>query len=152
MSNLIETLQAELKESLKEGDRERTGALRFLLSEIHNARIEKQEELEDADVVSVLKKQAKKRRESIDAFREGGRDDLVEKETRELEVIEKHLPEQMGEDEVRDLLRSIITEEGLGGMSDMGRLMKNAMERLKGQADGSLVSRLASEELQRSGD
>lgn len=152
MSNLTETLQAELKEALKGGDRERVGSLRFLLSEIHYARIEKQDELDDDDVVVVLSKQAKNRRESIEAFREGGRNDLVEKETRELEIIEKYLPEQLGEDEIRDMLRSIITEEGLGGMSDMGRLMKNAMERLKGRAEGNLVKSLASEELQRSGD
>ena len=152
MSNLTETLQAKLKEALKEGDREGAGSLRFLLSEIHYARIEKQDELDDDDVLAVLSKQAKNRRESIDAFREGGRNDLVEKETRELEIIENYLPEQLGEDEIRDMLRSIIAEEGLGEMSDMGRLMKNAMERCKGRAEGNLVKSLASEELQRSGD
>jgi len=152
MSNLTETLQAKLNEAVKEGDREGAGSLRFLLSEIHYARIEKQDELDDDDVVAVLSKQAKNRRESIEAFREGGRNDLVEKETRELEIIEKYLPEQLGEDEIRDMLRSIIAEEDLGGMSDMGRLMKNAMERLKGRAEGNMVKSLASEELQRSGD
>ena len=152
MSSLIEALQKELKESLKEGDRERAGSLRFLLSEIQYARIEKMDELDDDDVVAILGKQARNRRESIDAFREGGRNDLVEKESRELEIIEKYLPEQLGEDEIRELLRTIISDEGLGGMSDMGRLMKNAMERLRGRAEGNLVKNLAVEELQRSGD
>lgn len=147
MPNLIEKLQADLKSSLKSGEKERANSIRFLISQIQYARIEKMEELTDEDVISVLSKQAKNRKESIDAFREGDRDDLVDKETRELEIIESYLPEQLGESEIRKILKTVIEEEGLGGMSDMGRLMKSAMARLKGQADGSLVSELAQEEL-----
>ncbi|MFC1629414.1 GatB/YqeY domain-containing protein [Gemmatimonadota bacterium] len=152
MSSLDKTLQRDLNESLKRGDHDSINALRFLISRIQYARIEKQDELTDQDILAVISKQAKSRRESIDAFRSGGRDDLVEKETRDLEVIERYLPELLGEDDVREVVRKIIREQGYGDISDMGMLMKGAMAELKGQADGKLVNRLASEELQRDPD
>jgi len=149
MSQLIETLKNDLKTSLKGGTKERTGALRFLISKIQYAQIEKQEDLEDSDVMRVLNKQAKERKESIDAYREAGRDELLAKEERELAIIEEYLPAQMAEKEIGEILHSIIESESLSGMSDLGRLMKSAMPRLQGRADGSLVSQLAKEELLR---
>lgn len=149
MSQLIEKLKLDLKTSLKGGNKERTGALRFLISKIQYARIEKQEDLDDSDVLRVLGKQAKERKESIDAYREAGRDDLLDKEKRELEIIEEYLPEQMGAEEIGEILHSIIESESLSGMSDLGRLMKSAMPRFQGRAEGSLVSQMAKEELQR---
>ncbi len=149
MSNLDKTLHQDLNESLKKGDHDSTNALRFLISRIQYARIEKQEELTDKDILAVISKQAKSRRESIDAFRSGGRDDLVEKETRDLEVIERYLPEQLGEDAILDVIRKVIHEQECSGIADMGKLMKGAMAELQGQADGKTVSRLAGEELHR---
>ncbi len=152
MSNLDKTLHQDLNESLKKGDHDSTNALRFLISRIQYARIEKQDELTDQEVLAVISKQAKSRRESIEAFRSGGRDDLVEKETRDLEVIERYLPELLGEDAVRDVIRRVIGEQEYSGIADMGKLMKDVMAELKGQADGKLVNQLASEELQRESD
>ena len=152
MSSLEDTLHEDLKASLKQGDQDAIHALRFLISQIQYARIEKQDDLTDADITAVLAKQAKARREAIDAFRAGGRDDLADKEQRDLGVIERYLPEQLGEDEIRMVVREIIGEEGLSGPADMGRLMKSAMARLKGEADGKLVNRLAGEELQRNAE
>ncbi len=149
MSQLIEKLQLDLKTSLKGGDKERTGALRFLISKIQYARIEKQDDLDDSDVLRVLSKQARERRESIEACHEAGRDELLGKEERELAIIEEYLPEQMGEEEIREILHSTIESDSLSGMSDLGHLMKSAMPRFQGRAEGSLVSRLAKEELQR---
>jgi len=149
MSQLIEKLQLDIQTSLKGGNKERTGALRFLVSKIQYARIEKQDDLEDSDVLRVLNKQARERRESIDAFRVAGRTDLLDKEERELAIIEEYLPEQLKEEEIRETLHSIIENEKLSGMSDLGLLMKNAMPRFQGRAEGSLVSQLAKEELQR---
>ncbi|MFC1595422.1 GatB/YqeY domain-containing protein [Gemmatimonadota bacterium] len=145
-------LQQDLKESLKQGDHDRTSAIRFLISRIQYARIEKQEELTDQDILAVISKQAKSRRESIDAFRAGSREDLAEKETRDLEVILRYLPAQLGEDAIREVIRGIIRDEGFSGPADMGSLMKGAMAKLQGQADGKLVSQLASKELQRDSD
>ncbi len=152
MSSLEETLKQDLIASLKQGDQDGTNALRFLISQIQYARIEKQEDLTDDDVMAVLVKQAKGRRESIEAFQAGGRDDLAEKEQRDLAVIERYLPELLGEDEIRNVIREIISAEEFSGPADIGRLMKGAMTRLKGQADGKLVNRLAGEELQRNAE
>ncbi len=152
MSSLEETLKQDLIASLKQGDQDGTNALRFLISQIQYARIEKQEDLTNDDVMAVLVKQAKGRRESIEAFQAGGRDDLAEKEQRDLAVIERYLPELLGEDEIRNVIREIISAEEFSGPADIGRLMKGAMTRLKGQADGKLVNRLAGEELQRNAE
>ncbi len=149
MSNFEETLQRDLKASLKQGDKVGINAIRFLISQINYARIEKQDELSDEEIMAVMQKQARGRRESIEAFQSGGRSDLAEKEQRDLAVIERYLPDMMEEDGIQVLLREIIGEEGFSGPADMGSLMKSAMARLKGQADGKVVSRLAGEELQR---
>ena len=152
MSGLLDKLQHDLKASLKGGDKERTGTLRFVISQIQYARIEKQADLDDTDVLKVLGKQAKRRKESMEAFKSAGRLELFEKEERELGIIEEYLPEQLGEGEIREVLLSVIADEGLTGISDMGRLMKNAMPRLQGRAEGNAVSQLAKEELQRVSD
>ena len=152
MSSLDEKLRHDLKVSLKEGDHDRINALRFLLSQIQYAGKEKGETLSEAAILAVLAKQAKSRREAIDAFREGGREDLVEKELKDLEVVESYLPAQLGEDEIRETIRELIRDEGISGQSDLGRLMKSAMARLKGKADGKVVNRIAGEELHREED
>ncbi len=152
MSHILKKLQEDLKTSLKGGKKERTSALRFLISQLQYARIEKQADLEDEDVLRVLSKQAKSRRESMEAFEKAGRLELYDKEKRELGVIEEYMPEQLGEEEIRKVLRSLIVDEGLEGITDLGSLMKDAMPRLQGRAEGSLVSQLAKEELQRVSD
>ncbi len=152
MSSLLNTIQNDLTNALKGGDRARVGALRFIISQIQYAQKEKQADLSDDDVIAVLTRQARGRRESIEAFASGDRADLVEKETYELDLIESYLPEQMEEAGIRDVLRDIIAAEGLRGPEDMGCLMKASMERLQGQAEGRVVSELARDELQRIAD
>ncbi len=149
MSSLFETIQSDLKDALKSGDRARTGALRFVISQIQYARIEKREGLTDDEVLAVLTRQAKGRRESIEAFEQGGRADLVAKESYELTLIESYLPAQKSEAEIRNVLKTIIAAESLAGPADLGRLMKTAMAQLRGQADGGVVNGLARDELQR---
>jgi uncharacterized protein YqeY len=151
MSQLLQTIQDDLKKALKGGDRPRVETLRFLLAHLQNARIAKQADLTDEDVLGVLVKQAKMHRESIEAFGRGGRSDLVDKESRELAILEGYLPAQLDEAGVRERLQALIAEQGLAGAADLGRLMKVAMPELRGQADGGLVSRLAREELERTG-
>jgi uncharacterized protein YqeY len=152
MSILDEKLHEDLKASLKAGDQDRINALRFLISQIQYADKEKGETLSDEDVLAVLAKQAKSRREAIEAFQVGGREDLVEKELKDLAIVESYLPEQLGEDEIRESIRGIIRDEEISGPSDMGRLMKSAMALLKGKADGKVVNRIAGEELHREQD
>ena len=92
-----------------------------------------------------MKKQAKQRHESIEAYQKGGREDLVGKEHRELEMIKGYLPEQMGEDQIRELARVAIQESGAAGITDMGKVMGALMPKVQGQADGSVVSKVVRE-------
>ncbi len=145
--SLKERIQEELQESLRQRDTARANVLRLLKAAIRNAEIDGQRELDDAAVLAVLDKAAKQRRESIAAYRQGGRDDLVAAEEQELRVIESYMPRQMGEEEIRAAVAQAIAEVGARGPADMGRVMKPLMERLRGQADGKVVSNLVREAL-----
>jgi len=103
--------------------------------------------LSDEQAVEVLMKAAKQRKESIDQFKNGGRDDLVEKEEKELVLIESYLPEMMDEKEIRKKVQAKIEQTGATGMQDMGKIMGALMSELKGKAEGSEISRIVKEEL-----
>ncbi|HKL14954.1 MAG TPA: GatB/YqeY domain-containing protein [Balneolaceae bacterium] len=141
----------ELKSAMKQKKADRLRVLRSLKAKILEKEISERKggesELSDEQIVEVLMKAAKQRKESIDQFEEGGRDDLVEKEKMELEIIEEFLPEMMDEDEVRSAVREQIDAMGASTMQDMGKVMGVMMGKLKGKAEGSLVSRIVKEEL-----
>ena len=141
----------ELKSAMKQKKADRLRVLRSLKAKILEKEISERKggesELSDEQVIEVLMKAAKQRKESIDQFEEGGRDDLVEKEKMELEIIEEFLPEMMDEDEVRSAVREQIDAMGASTMQDMGKIMGVMMGKLKGKAEGSLVSRIVKEEL-----
>lgn len=141
----------ELKTAMKQKNADRLRVLRSLKAKILEKEISERKggesELSDEQVVEVLMKAAKQRKESIDQFGEGGRDDLVEKEKGELDIIEEFLPEMMDEDEVRLKVQEQIEKLGATGMQDMGKVMGVMMGQLKGKADGSMVSRVVKEEL-----
>jgi|SRR6056297_306027 len=141
----------ELKSAMKQKKADRLRVLRSLKAKILEKEISERKggesELSDEQVIEVLMKAAKQRKESIDQFEEGGRDDLVEKEKMELEIIEEFLPEMMDEDEVRSAVREQIDAMGASTMQDMGKVMGVMMGKLKGKAEGSLVSRIVKEEL-----
>lgn len=141
----------ELKTAMKQKNADRLRVLRSLKAKILEKEISERKggesELSDEQIVEVLMKAAKQRKESIDQFEEGGRDDLVEKEKEELEIIEEFLPEMMDEDEVRAEVQKQIKKLDATGMQDMGKVMGVMMGRLKGKADGSMVSRVVKEEL-----
>jgi uncharacterized protein YqeY len=141
----------ELKSAMKQKKADRLRVLRSLKAKILEKEISERKggesELSDEQIVEVLMKAAKQRKESIDQFEEGGRDDLVEKEKMELEIIEEFLPEMMSEDEVRSAVREQIDAMGASTLQDMGKVMGVMMGKLKGKAEGSLVSRIVKEEL-----
>jgi len=141
----------ELKSAMKQKKADRLRVLRSLKAKILEKEISERKggesELSDEQVIEVLMKAAKQRKESIDQFEEGGRDDLVEKEKMELEIIEEFLPEMMDEDEVRSAVQEQIDAMGASTMQDMGKVMGVMMGKLKGKAEGSLVSRIVKEEL-----
>ncbi len=145
--NLLERLESDMVKAAKARDSERLGAIRFVRSQTKNRQIELKRELKDEDVVEVLSRIAKQHRESIEQFQEGGRDELVEHERRQLSVIEEYLPAQLGEQELLEILSEVIEETGAADPSDIGVVMKTIMPRVKGLADGKIVRALVQSRL-----
>ena len=148
---LRERLNDDLKSAMRAGDAPRRTVLRYLLSAIHNQEIEKKAELDDEAITALLGRQAQQRRDSIEAFRKGGRDDLVAKEEAELTLIAEYLPEQLTDEEVRELAAKAIADTGAEGPRDMGRVMGALMPQVRGRADGKTVSAVVSELLRQAG-
>lgn len=145
-------LQEDLKQSMLAKDELKTSVLRLLLSAINYYEIQKGGagyEATEEDVLAVMQSEAKKRRESIEQFKAGNRQDLVDKETKELEILQTYLPAQMGEEEIRTLVKQAITETGATSMADMGKVMGILMPKVKGRADGNLVNQIVLAELTR---
>ncbi len=132
---------------MKAKDGMRVSVLRLLLASIKNREIDKKEALTDDEVLAEITSAAKRRKESLEAFREGERQDLVEKEEAELVILEEYLPEQMPEDEVRRIVQEIVDEVGAQSPADLGKVMKELMPRLKGKADGKVVNQIVREVL-----
>ncbi len=146
---LKERLINDMKEAMKAKDKVKLSTIRMINSLIKNAEIEKRGELTDDEIVSLLMKYAKQRRESIQMYEQGGRQDLVEKEKEELAIVESYLPEQMSEDEIRKIVEEVIRETGASSPKDMGIVMKNVMPKVKGKAEGSVVNRIVRELLEK---
>ncbi len=146
--NIITTkLQDDLKTAMKKKDKVRVSTMRMLISEMKNVQLAERGELSEEKELSIITSYAKKRRESIKAFEQGGRDDLAANERIELEIVMAYLPEQMGEDEIRAEVEKIIAETGASGPQDMGRVMGPLMAKFKGRADGGVVKTIAMESL-----
>ena len=130
---------------MRKGDVLRRSVIRLLRSEIHNEEIAKRARLEDDGIIGVLSRQAQQRRESIEAFEQGNRQDLVEKEKAELGIILEYLPQQMSREEISVLVRQAIQETGATGPSDMGKVMGRVMPQVKGKAEGREINSIASD-------
>lgn len=137
-----EQLNADLKTALKSGDKLRAQTIRGLKSALKYAEIEATRALDEAEVMAVLAKQAKQRRDSIEQFQQGGRQDLVAQETAELALLEAYLPAQMAAEEVEAKIKEIIAELGVTDTKGMGQVMGRAMAELKGKADGKVVNQI----------
>lgn len=148
---LKDQIMADLKQAMKDKEQNRLRVLRSLKSKLLEREISERKEgeatLSDEQTIEVLMKAAKQRKESIDQFEQGGRDDLVQSEKDELEIINSYLPEMLSEEEVREVAREKIDQLGAENMADMGRVMGAMMQELKGKAEGSLVSKVVKEEL-----
>lgn len=145
--SLKATLTTAMKEAMKAKDTVRLGTVRMTLSAIKNKEIADGGELDDAAVTAILSTLVKQRREAAEAFREGDRLELAEKEEAELVVLQSFLPEQLSEDEVRELVDTVVTELGANSMKDMGGVMKVLTDKTRGRADGKLVSELVKKRL-----
>ncbi len=139
--SLLTQLTDEMKTAMKAGDKKRLSTVRMLISAIRYAQIDNPE-MGEADEIKVLQKEAKKRRESIVAYKQAGRDEQRIIEEEELKVIEEYLPVMMSEDEVRKVVERIVKE---GDFANFGMVMNGVMKELKGKADGGMVSKMVKE-------
>ena len=144
---MLAQLQEELKIALKAGEKAKMMGLRNIIGEIKAAQIDKGETLTDEESLKILKTAAKQLKESIDQYQKGGRDDLAEKEAFELTLLEKYLPEQLSEEQIRQTVKNIVKNTGAGSMQDMGKVMGATMQELAGSADGKIVQKIVQEEL-----
>ena len=151
---LKDQLQDDLKDAMRAGDATRRETLRSVITAINNAAIARvnvkdeaatREDLPETDVLAVVQKQAKQRRESIEEFRKASRNDLADREQAELAIIEAYLPQQLSRDDVAAEVRKAIAETGATGPGDKAKVMPVIMGRLKGQADGRLINEVVTE-------
>lgn len=144
---LLDQLQSELKLAMLAKDEVKTSTIRMLISEIKNYQIQKGE-LNDQDMILVVQKEAKKRKESIQSFRSGGREEMAQKEEQELKILETYLPEQISDEELTKIVDTVINEVGAKSMTDMGKVIGQVMARVGQSADGGRVSAIVKQKLQ----
>ena len=145
---LEEKIFNDYKEAMKNRDRLKSSVLSFLRAAMMNAAIEKKKkELEDNECIAVIKKQIKQRQESIEQFQKGNRQDLADKEIKELGILKAYLPEELSVDELKKIIEEAVFTTAASGIKDMGRVMKEAAVRIAGRADSKLVSDLVRERL-----
>ena len=147
--SLKEKLTADMKEAMKarEEGRQRLGVIRLVRGAIRQQEIDGRRELDDEAVLSVISKEVKQRRDAIEEFQKGGRDDLVRQNEAEIAILMEYLPQQMTEDEVRSAVQEAIAATGASTPKDMGKVMKELMPKVKGRADGKLVNQIVRERL-----
>ena len=142
---LGEKIRIDMEQALRKGDKLRVSVLRLVLSAMNYAEIAKQKKLDDVGVIAVLAKEAKQRRESIEAFEKGNRQDLVDKEKAELAIITEYLPQQMSREEITAAAQKIIDQVGAKSPADKGKVMSQLIPLTKGKAEGKDVSDVVNE-------
>ncbi|MGC8970958.1 MAG: GatB/YqeY domain-containing protein [bacterium] len=149
---LLEKINKDYLEAKKSRNTLRESVLNLLKSNIKYKEIEakgKGKNLEDSDIIDLIKQEIKKRKESIELYRQAGRQELVEKESEELKILQEYLPEQLSEEEIKAILEKIIDEVGAIGVKDLGKVMKEAMKELKGKAEGEVIRKITEELLKK---
>lgn len=144
-ANLKQKLNDDVKQALKDRNKVRTSAIRLVLAAIKNAEIARQAALEEADILGIIAKEVRQRRESIEAFKQGQRQDLVAQEEAELAVLNEYLPRQMTREEIIAEARRVIEEVGAQGLGDKGKVMPKLIAQLKGRADGREINAVVTE-------
>ena len=144
-SEIKEKLNAEFRQAMKDKDTLRRSVLRMVLASVKNAEIAKRTELSDGDILGLLSKEVKQHEDSIQAFKEGNREDLMEKEQAELAILLEYLPKQLSREEVITEAKKVIEEVGAQGPGDKGKVMPKIIANLKGQADGKVINQVVTE-------
>jgi len=144
-AGLKEKLNNDLKQAMRGGDTVRRSIIRLVLAGIKNAEIAKQAALEDSDILGIIAKEARQHQESIDAFKQGNRQDLIAQEEAEMAILQEYLPKQMTRDEIIAEARRTIEEVGAQGLGDKGKVMPKLIAQLKGRADGREINTVVTE-------
>ena len=144
---ILDEIKVQLKQSMKNGDKEKVLSLRNILEKIKKEQVDSKQDITESIILKIIAKHAKQLTESITQFEKGGRTDLAEKEKKELLIANDFLPEQMSEDEIKNIVVNVIKEQNASQMSDMGKVMKSVLEKTNGMADGKLISSLVRENL-----
>ena len=143
--SLKERLMADLKDAMKNKDKLRKDVITMVRAAIKQKEVDERVELDDSDILDIISKQLKEKKSSIDEFKKGNREDLVKQTNDEIEILLKYLPEQLSDEELKEIIKKVIDENEITSMKDIGKLMKNVMPLIKGKADGKQVNIIAKE-------
>jgi len=146
--SLFDTLQNDMHTAMKNGDKHKTGTLRVALSTLKDKKIEKREDLTDVEAIKIIQNLVKQRKEAADIYKENGRNDLMENENAELEILNAYLPQMMSEDDLRILVQKVVDDTGASSLSDIGKVMPEVMKQSAGKADGKMAQSIVRELLQ----
>ena len=143
--SIFEKIQIDMYEAMKSGDKNKSATLRTALAKLKDKKIDKQDELSDNDEIKVFQMLVKQRKESIELYQKGGRPDLANLEKNEMEILKNYLPKMMDENEIKNIVKTVIDEVGATSMADMGKIMPEVMKRGKGLIDGKSAQKFVNE-------
>ena len=146
--SLFDTIQSDMYAAMKSGDKHKTGTLRVTLSTLKDKKIEKREDLTDVEAIKIIQNLVKQRKEAADIYKENGRNDLMENENAELEILNSYLPQMMSEDDLRVLVKKVVEDTGASSLSDIGKVMPEVMKQSAGKADGKMAQSIVRDLLQ----
>ena len=146
--SLFDTIQSDMYAAMKSGDKHKTGTLRIALSTLKDKKIEKREDLTDVEEIKIIQNLVKQRKEAADIYKENGRNDLMDNENAELEILNTYLPQMMSEDDLRILIKKVVEDTGALNLSDIGKVMPEVMKQSAGKADGKMAQSIVRDLLQ----
>ena len=143
----FEKIQSDMYQAMKSGEKETANTLRNVLAKLKDKQIEKRTDLTQEEEIKTLQTLVKQRKGSIDLYQKGGRDELVDQETKEMDIINSYLPKMMDADKIKEIVESVIKDTGASSMADMGKVMPEVMKLGKGLIDGKTAQQFVSEQL-----
>ena len=146
--SIFDTIQSDMYAAMKSGDKHKTGTLRVALSTLKDKKIEKREDLTEVEAIKIIQNLVKQRKEAADIYKENGRNDLMENENTELEILNAYLPKMMSEDDLRTLVKKVVEDTGASNLSDIGKVMPEVMKQSAGKADGKMAQSIVRDLLQ----
>ncbi|MFZ5965573.1 MAG: GatB/YqeY domain-containing protein [Bacillota bacterium] len=146
--SLKERLMDDLKQAMKEKNQLRKSTITMVRASIKQYEVDNRIELDDEDILDIIAKQVKQKRDSIEEFTKGGREDLVEQANAEIDILMDYLPQQLSEDEITEIVNQVVVEVGANSPKDMGKVMAALMPKVKGRADGKIVNKIVKQLLQ----